>query len=262
MACSPTPTLAPWRLCWLRTSVAAALALAVFGAQAVDLTVSAAASLTQAFRDLAPAFEARHPGVRVQFNFAASDALLVQIGRGAPVDVFASADAEAMDKAQAQQWILPGSRRNFVRNALVLVQPADSTQVLKSLGDLRQAEVRRVALGRPEGVPAGRYARGALEAAGVWPAIEPKAVYAIHVRQALDYVARGEVDAGFVYATDARVQQDKVKVAFAVPTAVPITYPIAAVAGGAQPEVARRFIDFLLSAEAQAVLARHGFGAP
>lgn len=238
----------------------ALLALAAGAAQAADLTVSAAASLTHAFRELGPLFEARHPGTRLLFNFAASDALVAQIVRGAPVDVFAAADQDSMDRAQA--WLAKGSRRNFVANTLVLVTPLDGGLPLKTLADLGKPEVRRVALGKPEGVPAGRYAKGALEAAGLWAAVEPKAVYATHVRQALDYVARGEVEAGFVYATDALAQKDRVRALFGVPTATAIRYPIATIAAGTNAEAARRFVEFVLSTDGQAVLARHGFGKP
>lgn len=231
-------------------------------ARAADLTVSAAASLSQAFNEMGAAFEAQQPGTRLRFNFAASDALLAQIARGAPVDVFASADTESMDKADAQQLLVPGTRRPFAANTLVLVTPADSALPLRALADLGRADVKRVALGKPEGVPAGRYAKGALDAAGLWPVVQAKAVYAINVRQALDYVARGEVEAGFVYATDAAVQKDKVKVALTVPTATPIAYPVAVVAGSANAEAARRFIDFVTSPAGQAVLARHGFQKP
>ncbi|RTL36346.1 MAG: molybdate ABC transporter substrate-binding protein [Burkholderiales bacterium] len=230
--------------------------------RAADLTVSAAASLSQAFKEMAPAFEAQHPGTRLQFNFAASDALLAQIARGAPVDVFASADTESMDKAEAQQLLVAGTRRLFAGNTLVLIEPADSPQPLHALADLGRADVKRIALGRPEGVPAGRYAKGALEAARLWPLVQAKAVYAINVRQALDYVARGEAEAGFVYATDAAVQKDKVRVALTVPTATPISYPVAVVAGSANADAARRFIDFVASPAGQAVLARHGFQKP
>lgn len=238
------------------------LGAAGLAAQAAELTVSAASSLSNAFKELAPAFEARHPGTKLQFNFAASDALLAQIAKGAPVDVFASADAETMDKAQAQQLLAAGTRRNFVSNSLVLITPTDSPLTLKTLADLARPEVQRVAMGKPEAVPAGRYAKGALEAAGQWPAVAPKAVFAINVRQALDYVARAEAQAGFVYATDAAVQQDKVKLAFTVPTDLPIRYPIAAVAGAPNPAGARQFLDFVVSPDAQSVLARHGFRKP
>lgn len=196
------------------------------------------------------------------FNFAGSDALLVQIARGAPVDVFASADQDVMDRAEKQQLLAPGTRRNVASNSLVLVVPADSALGLKAPADLAQPAVRRIAIGNPASVPAGRYTRAALEAAKLWAAVEPKAVYAQSVRQALDYVARGEVEAGFVYATDAAVMAGKVRVVATVPTAAPITYPAAALATAPNPDAARRFVAFLATPAAQAVLARHGFAKP
>ena len=228
-------------------------------ARAADLTVSAAASLTNAFRELGPAFEAQHAGTTVVFNFAASDALLAQIAKGAPVDVFASADQETMDRADRQRLLVAGSRRDFVGNALVMVTPADGSLGIAALADLRRPAVKRVAIGNPASVPAGRYAQAALEAARLWAAVETKVVTAQSVRQALDYVARGEVEAGFVYATDAAIMKSKVKVVAAVPTAVPITYPIAAIAGAPNPAAARSFLDFLATPAARVVLARHGF---
>lgn len=241
---------------------AALLGAASLAAQAADLTVSAAASLTNAFRELGPAFEAQNPGTKVLLNFASSDALLAQIVKGAPADVFASADQEAMDRADAQKAIQAGTRRNFTANALVLIVPADSALGLSGAADLRKPEVRKVAIGNPASVPVGRYTKGSLEAAKLWGGVEPKAVMAQSVRQALDYVARGEVEAGFVYSTDAAIMKDKVKVVATIPTETPITYPVAAVAGAPNPEAARRFIDFVASPAAQAVLARYGFVRP
>jgi len=238
------------------------LTLSGLAAHAADLTVSAAASLTNAFKELAPQFEAQHPGTKVLLNFAASDALLAQIAKGAPVDVFASADQETMDKAEAQKLLAAGSRRNFVNNALVLIAPVDGTAPVATLADLGKPEVKRVAIGKPEGVPAGRYAKSALEAAKLWGTVEPKAVYATNVRQALDYVARGEAEAGFVYATDAAIQKDKVKVAAVVPTETPISYPVAVIGTGPNAEGGKQFIAFLLSAPGQAVLAKYGFQKP
>jgi molybdate transport system substrate-binding protein len=244
---------------------AAVLTLALMAASlahAADVTVSAAASLTNAFKELAPAFEAAHPGTKLLFNFAASDALLAQIAKGAPVDVFASADQETMDKAQQQKLLVDGTRRNFVTNALVVITPAENGVALKSLADLQQPSVKRIAIGKPEGVPAGRYAKGALEKANLWTAIEPKAIYAQNVRQALDYVSRGETEAGFVYATDAFVLKDKVRILFSVPTETPISYPIAVTNGGTNADGGKSFLDFVASAAGQAVLAKYGFQKP
>lgn len=247
----------------LTRRVSALVALcAAFGAHAADLTVSAAASLTNAFNELGPIFEGADPGNKVQFNYAASGALLQQIAKGAPVDVFASADQETMDRAQAKGLIQAALRRNFVSNTLVVIVPATGKNAPKTVADLSQAGYQRVAIGLPASVPVGRYTRGVLEAAGQWSAIEPKMIGANNVRQALDYVARAEVDAGFVYATDAAIMQDKVKVAFTVPTKTPILYPVAPVAASPQGALAQRFVEFLGSAQAQAVLAKHGFGRP
>ena len=245
----------------LRRSVSALLlSLLSVAVHAADLTVSAAASLTNAFKELGPAFEAQNPGTTVVFNFAASDALLAQIVKGAPADVFASADQEALDRADAQKVLVAGSRRNFVSNTLVLIVPSDSALGIKTMGDLQKAEVRRVAIGNPASVPVGRYTKGSLEAAKLWSAVEPKVIMAQSVRQALDYVARGEVEAGFVYSTDAAILKGKVQVVATIPTETAITYPIAAVSGSPNPDAARKFIDFLLTPAAQGVLARYGFG--
>jgi molybdate transport system substrate-binding protein len=231
-------------------------------AAAGDITVSAAASLGNAFKEAAQAFEAQHPGSKVLLNTAASGALLQQMAKGAPVDVFASADQETMDQAQAQGLVVAASRRDFARNTLLLVQPAGSQLVLRSLKDLTLPAVTRVAIGNPASVPVGRYAQDALEAAKLWPQVNAKAVNTLNVRQSLDYVARGEVDAGFVYATDAALVPGKVTVAFRVPLQQSIRYPIATSASAANPGEASRFVAFILSPAGQAILARYGFLKP
>ena len=246
----------------LKMMMATVLATVSATALATDITVSAAASLTNAFKEIGAAYEKEHAGDKVLFNFAASDPLVQQIAKGAPVDVFASADQDAMDKAESFKLLAAGSRRDFATNTLVLIAPANSKLALKGVADLRQAAVTRVAMGNPASVPVGRYARQALEQARLWTAVEPKLIFGTSVRQSLDYVARGEVDAGFVYATDALVQKDKVRVIATVPTASPVSYPIAAIAAGPQPVAGRRFVDYVLAPAAQAILARHGFGRP
>ncbi len=250
-------TLMPPRLVAL--ALAASLGLA---AQAADLTVSAAASLTNAFKELAPLFEAANPGTQVQFNFAASGPLLQQIAKGAPVDVFASADQETMDQAQAQGLVKAEQRRNVVSNSLVVIVPVGAAHVPTELKALSLPAYPRIAIGIPASVPVGRYTKGVLEAEGLWAAIEPKMIGAQNVRQALDYVARGEVEAGFVYSTDAALMPDKVKVAFTVATRKPVLYPAAPIAASANPAIAQKFVEFLISPQAQAVLAKYGFGKP
>jgi molybdate transport system substrate-binding protein len=246
----------------LRALAVAASSLVVLAAQAGEITVSAAASLTQALRDIAPLFEAAHPGSKLQLNFGASGALLAQIAKGAPADVFVSADQETMDQAQARGLVKAAQRRDLVSNSLVVIVPSTATRAPAALAELAQPGYARIAIGLPASVPVGRYTKGVLEAAQLWARVEPKMVGASSVRQALDYVARAEVDAGFVYATDAALMPEKVKVAFTVPTAQRILYPVAALAAAPNAAEAARFVDFLFTPPAQAVLAKYGFGRP
>ena len=240
---------------------AAMLCFAMAGsAAAAEITVSAAASLNNAFRDAATAYEAAHPGDTVLLNFGASDALAAQIARGAPVDLFASADQDAMDKAQAQ--LAPGSRRDFASNVLVVAVAAHGALRFRSLADLGQPAIQRLTTGNPASVPAGRYARAALEKAGLWTALEPKFVFATNVRQSLDYIARGEAEAGLVYQTDVAAQAGKVRTAMAVPGTGPIAYPLAVLRNAPNAAGGRAFAAFIMSPGGQAILARHGFGKP
>ena len=242
-----------------RVLAAAVFATATASAFAGELVVSAAASLSNAFKEIAQNYEAQHAGTKVSLNFGASGSLLQQIAKGAPVDVFASADQETMDAAEKQGLVARADRRDFVRNALAVIVPIDSKLALKRLEDLDQPAVRRVAIGNPASVPVGRYAKHALEGAKLWTVFEPKAINTQNVRQSLDYVARGEVDAGFVYSTDAAIMKDKVKVAFNVPLDVVISYPIAKLTNSANGQEAARFVDFVQSSESQAILAKYGF---
>jgi len=235
------------------------LAFAAQGAAAETITVSAAASLSDAFKALAAKFEAGNSGDSVQLNFGASGSLLQQIEKGAPVDVFASADENTMNRAEEKNLVVRDTRKTFVKNTLVLIQPASSNASLGSLEALREDAVQRIAVGNPDSVPVGRYTKGALEAAGQWEALQGKLILAQNVRQALDYVARGEVEAGFVYGTDAALMKDKVKVSYTVPVSQPVSYPIAVLEHGRDKAAARRFVDLVLSPEGQAVLARFGF---
>lgn len=246
----------------LRPFVALCLLVGSGVAGAADLVVSAASSLTDAFQAVGKAYEAKHPGTRVVLNFAASDVLLRQIASGAPADVFASADQAAMDKAAAVKAIDPATRQDFASNRLVLIVPEGAAVKVSTPADLTADAVRRVAYGDPASVPVGRYTKAALEQQGLWEAVSAKGVLAQNVRQSLDYVARGEVEAGFVFATDAAIMKDKVIVAAVVPTPKPITYPIAVVANSKQVREASSFEAFVQSAEGRSILAEFGFRAP
>ena len=250
----------------LKTAMAALAAMVLSAtatmALAADLTVSAAASLTNAFKDIAQSYEAQNPGTKVLLNFAASGALLQQMAKGAPVDVFASADQETMDRAEKEGLVKTADRKNFVRNTLVLIVPTDAKTMPANLGELTQAGITRVAIANPASVPVGRYSQTALEAANLWTALQAKAINTQNVRQSLDYVARGEVDAGFVYATDAAIMKDKVKVAFEVPLQTTILYPIAKTVASTKAAEATSFINYLATPAAQDILGKYGFAKP
>lgn len=231
-------------------------------ASAEDMVVSAASSLTNAFTELTIQFQQAHPGTKVLMSFAGSDVLMQQIVHGAPSDIFASADQMAMDKAVDAKVIDVASRKNFVRNEVVLVVPSDNPLNIKSLADLKSDAVKRVAFGNPATVPVGRYTKAALEQSGNWDDVKKREVLGQNVRQVLDYVARGEVDAGFVFATDAAIMPQKVKVIEKLSSPIPVLYPIALVQRANRHTLAPEFLAFVLSSKGQSVLARYGFSKP
>ena len=232
--------------------------------QAQEVLLSVAISLKDAVEELGGQFQRTHPGVTLQYNFGASGDLQKQIEAGAPVDAFISAGQRQVDELEKRGLLRPGSRRVFARNVLTLVVPSDSRLDLKQPADLLRPQVQRVVIGNPKTVPAGQYAEESLRTLGLWDALRPKLVYAENVRQALEYVARGEVDAGFVYSTDAVTRANQVKVVGQPPqeSYTPVTYPGAIVAASRQPALAQAFLDLLLSPAGQQVLARYGFQKP
>lgn len=233
-------------------------------ADAQELTLSVAISMKEAVEELGKSFATGRPGLTLRFNFGASGELQKQIEAGAPVDVFISAAQRQMDELEKATLILPASRRAFARNALTVIKPADSRVDIAKAGDLLDARVKRIVVGNPRTVPVGQYAEESLVALGLWERLRPKLVFAENVRQALDYVVRGEVDAGFVYTTDAAARAAGVKEAFrpSEDTYRPIVYPAAVVAASKQQPLARAFVDLLVSRDGQAILARLGFQPP
>ncbi|MES2530806.1 MAG: molybdate ABC transporter substrate-binding protein [Pseudomonadota bacterium] len=247
---------------WLRAGALFA-ALTLSGAlHAQEIVVSAAASLTNAFQAVGQAFEKANPGAKVTFNFAASGALLAQMQQGAPVDVFASADQDTMNRAAAAKLLADGTRVDFVQNTLVLIVPAAGAQSPQKLADLAGAGYKRISTGTPTSVPVGRYTMQSVEQAGLTSALEGKWVYGESVRQVLNYVARGEVDAGFVYRTDAMIERDKTRIALTVPTTTAVTYPIAQLAASKNAATAKDFIAFVRGASGQQILDGFGFSKP
>ena len=230
-----------------------------FPSMAADITVAAASSLTDAFKVMATDFEKLHPQTKVRLTFASSGTLLQQLRNGAPIDVLATADEQTMNMAQAQALINTATRRNFAANQLVLVVPVSSTLKINALAALNQAGVKRIAIGNPAHVPAGRYAQAVLVQNKQWQGVQAKLIKAQNVRQALDYVARGETEVGFVFATDALAEKDKIKVAMTVPTPMPIHYPIAVSKTSKYSQEAQQFLNHVNSPAGKQVLRRHGF---
>jgi len=249
----------------IRLLLAALLLLGLApGAHAQELTLSVAISMREAVQELGRAFTATRPGVVLRYNFGASGELQKQIEAGAPVDLFVSAATRQMDELEKRGLVVAATRRAFARNLLTVVKPADSRVDLVRPGDLLDARVGRVVIGNPKTVPAGQYAEESLRALGLWERLRPRLVYAENVRQALEYVARGEVEAGFVYATDIAARAAGVTEAFRLPedTYQPVIYPAAVVTASRQPALAGAFIELLLSREGRAVLGRLGFQPP
>jgi molybdate transport system substrate-binding protein len=241
------------------------LATALTGVgHAQELTLSVAVSMKEAVEELGRQFTHARPTAILRYNLGSSGELQKQIEAGAPVDLFISAAQRQMDELEEKGLILAETRRAFARNVLTVVKPSDSTLDITKPADLLDPRVTRIVVGSPKTVPAGQYAEESLRALGLWDRLQPKLVFAENVRQALDYVARGEVEAGFVYVTDAATRARGVKQAFRPPedTYRPVTYPVAVVKSSRQPALARAFVALLLSRDGQATLARLGFQPP
>jgi molybdate transport system substrate-binding protein len=225
---------------------------------AAEVRVSAAASMAEALGEIGTLYAATHPGTTVVPNYAASGTLAKQIVQGAPVDLFISANPKWMDYLVEEKRIPADGLLNMAFNSLVLVGSKELK--IKSLDDLHQ--LRRIAIGSPKSVPAGQYAEEALTKAGLYHELtaERKLVLAQDVRQALLYADRGEVDAAFVYRTDALLARDAV-ILFAVPAEfhARVAYPMGLTEAGKKNPDAVDFFRFLQSSEAGKILQKHGF---
>lgn len=234
----------------------------VSGQEPDVITVSAAASLTEAFTDMESQFEDENPDIDVNFNFGGSGNLRMQIEGGAPVDVFASADETHMDTLANENLIDNSSREDFVQNSLVLIVPANSIHNITGLKDLADPQIEKIGIGNPDTVPVGKYARLALTEAGLLEPLEKKMVLGEDVKHVLVYVEREEVDAGFVYMTDAKTAKPgTIRIVTSVPVSTPVTYPIAVVSSSEHKEEAQEFVDFVTGEEGQEVLEKYGFTA-
>ena len=232
------------------------------GLSAAEIHVSAAASLSDALKEIARAYEPAS-GDQLIFNLGASSTLARQIEEGAPADVFLSADEAKMDGLGANHRIVKETRRALVSNTLAIIVAADRDLAVKSAADLAAPAVQKLALAETQTVPAGIYARLYLAKLGLWEKVSARVVPCDNVRAALAAVAAGNADAGIVYQTDAAISK-KVRVAFAVPVAEgpAISYPGAVLTGAKQPEAAKKFLEYLAGEDAQKVFARFGFLPP
>lgn len=222
------------------------------------LTISAAASLKDAIAETEAAYQQNRAKIAFANNFASSGTLAAQIEQGAPVDVFISAAPEQMDSLVVKGLIVASTRRNLLRNSLVLIAPLDSK--LQDFQALTAPSIRVIAMGDPTSVPAGQYGKQTLQSLHLWDQLSTKLVFGRDVRQVLTYVETGNAEAGLVYATDARTSS-KVRVIATAPESAhePIVYPVAVVKGSRSEEAARQFVDYLASPAAQAIFLKYGF---
>ncbi|MDQ6622792.1 MAG: molybdate ABC transporter substrate-binding protein [Verrucomicrobiota bacterium] len=226
---------------------------------AAEVSVQAAASLTDAMKEIGAAYE-KETGDQVQFNFGASSMLARQIEQGAPADLFLSADEAKMDALEQAGLLLAGTRRDLLSNSLVIIVPADSRTIPQSAAELVRPEFDKLALAEPQSVPAGIYAREYLEKLGLWAKLKGKIVPTENVRAALAAVESGNCAAGFVYKTDAMLSK-KVKVALALAASdgPKITYPLAVLKSSREPERAQAFAKYLEGAQARKIFEKFGF---
>jgi molybdate transport system substrate-binding protein len=232
--------------------------LALCKVNGAEVNVYAAASLTDVMKEIASAYE-KESGDKILFNFGASNLLARQIIEGAPADMFLSADEAKMDGLEQAGLIATETRRDLLSNLLVIVVPYDSKLVIASPGEL-VTKSQRIAVADPRAVPAGIYTKEYLTRLGLWQKLEPKIVPTENVRGALAAVESGNVDAGFVYKTDANISS-KVRVAFtvAVEQGPPIRYPVALIKGAKEKSAAAKFLAYLQSAGARKTFERYGF---
>jgi molybdate transport system substrate-binding protein len=229
------------------------------GAWADEILVSAAASLTDVLKEITNSYQAKSKNT-VKFNFGPSSGLARQIEEGAPADMFFSADLPQMDNLDKKGRLEPGTRKNLLSNQLVIIVPADSKLDISSPKDLLKAEVKRIALAEPSSVPVGVYSSKYLTDEGLWDQVKPKVVPVQDVRATLASVESGNVEAGFVYKTDAAISK-KVKVVYEVPIdkGPKITYPLAIVKESKQKDAARDFMNYIQSPVAKDAFKKYGF---
>jgi molybdate transport system substrate-binding protein len=228
-------------------------------AWADEILVSAAASLTDVLNEISKSYQSTSKNT-VKFNYGPSSGLARQIDEGAPADIFFSADLPQMDNLDKKGRLEPGTQKNLLSNQLVIIVPADSKLAISSSKDLLKADVKRIALAEPSSVPVGVYTSKYLTDEGLWKQVKPKVVPVQDVRATLASVESGNVEAGFVYKTDAAVSK-KVKIVYAVPIdkGPKITYPVAIVKDSKRKDAARDFMSYVQSPTAKDAFKKYGF---
>ena len=223
------------------------------------LTISAAASMQNVLEDIKVLYNQKYPQAKITFNFGSSGSLQHQIEHGAPVDIFVSAAPQQMNELAERQLLYDNTRRDLVKNQMVLVVSKDESAIA-NFDDLGEESTELIALGEPDSVPAGSYAREILTNLDIIDTVKQKAVYGKDVRQVVNYVATGNTDAGIVYRSDT-VNNQRIKVVAIAPETVhsPVVYPVAITKESKNLEAARQMLEFLFSPQAQAVFERHGF---
>lgn len=226
----------------------------------VELTISAAASLKEAMADLEPIFKESNPNISLVFNFGASGSLQQQIEQGAPADLFISAGQSQMKALADKDLILSDTQKNLVKNDLVLVGPKDTT--ITGVSDLNSDKVQKIAVGEPSSVPAGKYADEVFTKLGIKDDIQSKLVFAKDVKEVLAWSTSGNADVGFVYLSDA-LSSDSAKIIETVSEDLhsPITYPVGVIKSTKNPDVAKKFEDFLFTDKAKEIFEKYGYKA-
>ena len=225
-----------------------------------EIHVSAAASLTDAMKEIAAEYEKMNPQIKLVFNFGSSGSLQQAIENGGETDLFFSAAQKQMDALEKSDSILKDTRKNLLKNEVVLIVPNDSDKNLTSFESLTNENIQHIALGEPKGVPVGQYSEEIFTNLGILDAVKSKAVYGSDVRQVLAWVESGEADCGVVYATDAAIS-DKVKVIAIAPadSHKPVIYPAAVIKDSKNVDESKKFLEFTSSDSVKKIFEKYGF---
>ena len=229
-------------------------------ASRINLTISAAASLKDVMTEIKPIYEQQKTNVSLTLNLASSGSLRQQIEQGAPVDLFISASPSHINMLQEKGLIIDERLRNLLKNQMVLIVPQENTTVVNTFQDLTKDAISKISIGEPKSVPAGKYGKEVLSSLGIYEVVKPKIVFAKNVRQVVNYVATGNVDAGIVYRTDTNAS-NQVKIVANAPekSHTPVVYPIAIIKNSKNVEATKQLEEFMFTPEAKAVFEKYGF---